>query len=78
MFYPVLAAKTGGLSEFAVNGRNAVLAAPGNIRSISAGILRLWSDGELREVLGRNAAATAPNYSWTKISGKYLKSAYDL
>jgi glycosyltransferase involved in cell wall biosynthesis len=72
----VLAAKTGGLPEFAMNGRNAVLAAPENIKSISSGILRLWSDGKLRETLGRKAAATALNYSWEKIAAEYIKSAY--
>lgn len=72
----VLAVKTGGLSEFAVNGRNAVLATPGNMNSICSGMLRLWSDGKLRKALGRKAAATARAYSWKRIADKYIKSAY--
>ena len=72
----VLASKTGGLSEFARNGRNAVLVVPADIENISSAMARLCADNELREALGRNAAATALKYSWSKIADKYIRFAY--
>lgn len=72
----VLAARTGGLAEFARAGRNAALVAPKDVDAVSSAILRLSADRRLRNFLGREAGKTALKYSWTKIADKYIRSAY--
>jgi len=71
----VLAAKTGGLAEFARNGHNAVLVHPENSQMVSSAILRLCADKGFRKKLAGGGAATALEYPWKKIAGRYL-SAY--
>jgi glycogen(starch) synthase len=70
---PVVVSDTGGLGEVVRHGENGLKAAPGDISSLAANILRLLNHPEEGEVL-RNLAAREVEevYNWEKIARQTL------
>jgi glycosyltransferase involved in cell wall biosynthesis len=64
---PSVAARAGGVLEFAAHGRNAWLADPDDAAAFSAGLARLLSDPSLRARLAAGAMATARDRSWDAV-----------
>jgi glycosyltransferase involved in cell wall biosynthesis len=55
----VLASRSGGIPEFAIEGRNALLVSPGDDAALAAGIQRLCDDWELAKRLGEEGRVLA-------------------
>lgn len=62
-----VAANAGGIPEFAIDGHNALLAAPDDRASLTACLDRVLSDVPLRRRLGQGARTTALNRQWGAI-----------
>lgn len=56
---PVVASRTGGLTDFVNHGENGLLVTPGDVAELQQAIERLIEQPELRSQLGANAAQTA-------------------
>lgn len=64
---PSVAARAGGVLEFAVHGRNAWLADPDDAGSFAGGLARLLADAPLRARLATGATATARDRDWDAV-----------
>lgn len=69
----VLATRTDGPSSFLRHGRNGLLAEPGRVEPLSAGLLRLLQNPGLRARLGRSARRTARGYRWETVADAYSR-----
>lgn len=74
---PVIASRTGGLTELIDDGAAGILVPPGDAKALSGGIERLLRDGALRQALARKAARAAMSYDLDKyvdrITGLYRR-----
>lgn len=68
---PIIATDVGGIPE--VVGDAAVLVEPGSSRQLAAAINQLCSDREKREMLSRNAARRAHQFTWKRICDETLR-----
>ncbi|PKM94133.1 MAG: hypothetical protein CVU84_11775 [Firmicutes bacterium HGW-Firmicutes-1] len=62
---PVLSADNEGVKEYGVDGYNLLLYEKGNMTEMTLKILKIYFDGELRDVLIKNGFLTAQKYSWS-------------
>lgn len=74
---PVVASRVGGLPELVEDGRNGILVPPGDEGGLSAAILRLAGDPELRRRMGLEARRRSLRYSWDQVSSE-LGNVYEL
>ena len=58
---PVVASRSGGLSEVVSDGETGLLVAPRDVAALAAALAKLIDDDELREEMGRNARRRARN-----------------
>ncbi|MFC1756401.1 glycosyltransferase family 4 protein [Patescibacteria group bacterium] len=71
---PVIASRLEGLKDAIKDGQNGFLVEPGNVDSYAAKINELLSDDDFRKEFGEKARQfVIENYSWDKISKKYLE-----
>jgi glycosyltransferase involved in cell wall biosynthesis len=69
---PAIATRVGGIPAAVVDGATGLLVAPGDPDSLSAALVRIAQDVELRDRLGRNAfERVAENFTWD-VQGKVL------
>ena len=68
----LLATRTDGPSDFIAHGENGLLARPGRVEPLRAGLLSLLRDPRLRARLGRAARRTALGYRWEAVADAYL------
>jgi len=62
---PVIASRVGGIPEFIEDERTGLLVPPGDVPSLSAAVVRLWSDPALARRLGRHGRTeVVPRYTW--------------
>jgi glycosyltransferase involved in cell wall biosynthesis len=72
---PIVASKVGQLQEILKDGENAILVPPDNTEKLANAILRLASDSDLRETLGRKARNDlVGNYTWTDNAKRVIRS----
>jgi len=72
---PVIASRTGGLSDQIHDGDTGLLVAPGSVSGLAAAIQRLLMDPDLRNALGRRLAAEyRAHANWDVVSNAYLES----
>ncbi|MFA6092753.1 MAG: glycosyltransferase family 4 protein [Elusimicrobiota bacterium] len=71
----VVAARTGGIPEFARDEENALLFRSGDVKALSAAMRRLLEDEGLRLRLGEAGRGTARAYAWTSIVSRYLRAS---
>ncbi len=70
---PVITSATGGQTDFARDGHNALLVDLNSPGALAQAIDTLIRDTRLRARLGENAAETARHYGWQEIAETYLK-----
>ncbi len=63
---PVVTTDSGGIRDYAVHERNALVVPPRNSTLLSQAIERLVHDAELAERLRRNGLVTAMSFTWEK------------
>jgi glycosyltransferase involved in cell wall biosynthesis len=68
---PVIATAVGGIPEVVKDGVNGILVPPKSAEHIAKALERLLSDSGLRRKLGRAAAESVKDYTWSKIAEKY-------
>jgi glycosyltransferase involved in cell wall biosynthesis len=68
----VLATRTGGIPEFAIDGKNALVVPPKNIEALARALRRLIENPALRSRLGRAARETASRFTWERAAAAYL------
>jgi glycosyltransferase involved in cell wall biosynthesis len=59
MGLPIVATRSGGMQEFARDGEDAILVAPGTVEELEAGLRRVVADPRLRDRLAEGARARA-------------------
>lgn len=60
----VVATDSGGIRDFAADGRNALLSGPGKPEQLAANIVRCLRDRELRLTLARSGRETISTFTW--------------
>ncbi|MBE3584411.1 MAG: glycosyltransferase [Limnochordaceae bacterium] len=65
---PVVATNSGGISYYAVHGKNVLLAEPGDADGLAAHIITLFKSKSLRKYLGQNARKTSEEFAWPKVA----------
>ncbi len=70
---PVIASKTGGITDILSHEVNGLLVEEKNVDQIAALIKRLMEDMDLRETLVQNARETAQRYSYSNIAARYFE-----
>lgn len=68
---PAVAARVGGIPEFARDGENALLVAPEDADGLAAALVRLTGDPELCRRLAAGGRAQAAQLSWSQIVPLY-------
>lgn len=72
---PIVASEVGQLKEILEHEKNAILVPPDDPEKLATAIVRLASDSELREVLGRKARNDLiQNYTWTNNAKRVMDS----
>jgi glycosyltransferase involved in cell wall biosynthesis len=59
---PVIASRVGGLPDVIADGQEGILVEAGDVSKLSEAIVRLVTDGELRETMGRNGRRAAERF----------------
>jgi glycosyltransferase involved in cell wall biosynthesis len=67
---PVVATKGGGIPEIVADGKTGLLVERGDASALAESILRLLTDGELRNSIVRAGREQAKVFSWDKIAEK--------
>jgi len=68
---PAVAARAGGVPEFAVDGENALLVPPDDARAFAGALVRLARDDVLARRLAAGGRAQAQRHAWDAIAGRY-------
>jgi len=75
MGIPVIAARTGGMSEQIEHGKTGILVAPGSVEDLAQWCLRLLNDRAFADTLARQARAVAQDaFGWDNIAEQVLAS----
>jgi glycosyltransferase involved in cell wall biosynthesis len=62
-----------GLRDSIRNGETGLLVRNGDVETLANAIIRILSDGELREKLSRNAIEWAGRFSWDKTAEEFMR-----
>jgi len=74
---PVIATNVGGLREIVTDDETGLVVPVDDERALTAALIRLTSDAELRQRLGRAAADRAQSlFDWRERTARYLDTAY--
>ena len=68
---PVVMTDSGGPRDYAVDGYNALVSRPGDVKSLAENLLRVLQDGKLRERLVENGLETARRFTWDSTAEKF-------
>jgi glycosyltransferase involved in cell wall biosynthesis len=68
----IVAADSGGVPEIVKDGYNGILVKPKDAQSLSAAMIKLLDNKELRDRLARNGREFVKQFDWKKISDMYL------
>jgi glycosyltransferase involved in cell wall biosynthesis len=69
---PVIATRVGGVPELLQHEQNGLLVAKDDPAALAAAVMRLLTDGDLAERLGREGAARSQNYSFSQQAQQLL------
>ena len=75
---PVIATAVGGIPEVVKDGINGILVPPKSPAHVAEALDQLLTDSELRRKLGKAAAESVKDYTWSKIAEKYEKIYYEV
>lgn len=71
---PCISVDQGGVTDFALNGKNALVVPYQNSDAICDAIMKLYTNPFLRELICTNALSTANQRSWESIMDKLMQS----
>lgn len=72
---PLVVTNVSGSQDLVQNGQNGFVVEPGDVEKMADAIRRLIVSRELRESLGALNLARSEDYSWDRISRRYLEAA---
>jgi len=55
-----------GSRDYAIDGFNALISQPGDVKSLSDNLLKALQDDKLRETMIENGLKTAKEFTWAK------------
>ncbi|NPV06367.1 MAG: glycosyltransferase family 4 protein [Anaerolineae bacterium] len=67
---PVVVADCGGVRDFAVHGKNAIVVQPGDSEGLMAGVFRVLGDPRLAAELARDGKLTARHMDWERATDR--------
>jgi glycogen(starch) synthase len=70
---PLVATNTGAAPEIIQNGKNGILASPGNVEDLAGKIIKLLSDDQLMYLIGQESRKTVEAFNWEKVSEQIHK-----
>ncbi len=70
---PVIMTDCHGNRDYARDGENCIIVEQDNIPALKSAMEKVLSNAKLRERLGRNAAKTAKEFGWDKVTGKLAR-----
>jgi len=71
---PLIGTNIGGIPEIVRDGENGILVPPSDFKALSAAIIRLLSDRELRDRLSQNSLRIANSeYTWDAATKRLLR-----
>ena len=68
---PVVMTDSKGSRDYAVDGYNALVSQPGDVKSLAENLLRVLQDDKLRERLVENGLETARRFTWDSTAEKF-------
>jgi glycosyltransferase involved in cell wall biosynthesis len=74
---PIVAAKTGAVPEIVKDGRNGILVQLAS-EDIAAALLRLYTNKDLAENMGKNNSRDAMKFDWDPVVNRYIKLYEDV
>lgn len=69
---PLIAVDAGAVSEVCVGGKNGFLCEPGNVDEISAAMLKVLSDTDLRDKFSRESVTIASEHNFERTLDKFI------
>jgi phosphatidylinositol alpha-mannosyltransferase len=70
---PIVASDIHGYKNVLIRGEQGLLVEPRNPRALAAALYRLAGDPDLRHRMGEAGRATAPEYSWDRVSERLVE-----
>ncbi|ACP44913.1 glycosyl transferase group 1 [Sulfolobus islandicus Y.G.57.14] len=71
---PVVMSDNKGSRDYAVNGYNALVSQPGDVKSLSDNLIKVLQDDKLREKLIENGLETAKRFTWSSTVNNFEKA----
>ena len=71
---PVVMSDSKGSRDYAVNGYNALVSQPGDVKSLSDNLIKVLQDDKLREKLIENGLQTAKRFTWSSTVNNFEKA----
>mgnify|MGYP001772788948 CR=1 FL=1 len=68
---PVVMTDSRGPRDYAIDGYNALISQPGDVKSLAENLLRVLQDGKLRETLIENGLETARRFTWDSTAERF-------
>jgi glycosyltransferase involved in cell wall biosynthesis len=75
---PVVMTDNKGSRDYAVNGLNALISQPGDVKSLTDNLLKVLQDDRLSERLIENGLETAKKFTWTKTVENFEKALKEI
>ena len=69
---PLIAVDAGAVSEVCIDGENGFLCEPGNVDEISAAMLKILSDTDLRDKFSRESVTIASEHNFERTLDKFI------
>ncbi|MBN2517867.1 MAG: glycosyltransferase [Candidatus Altiarchaeota archaeon] len=71
---PVVTTKTGGMTDFVVDGKTGLLVEAKNSKQLADALIKVVGDRGYRERLSRNVGEMVKGYTWEKSAERYLRA----
>jgi len=75
---PVVMTDNKGSRDYAIDGFNALISQPGDVKSLSDNLLKAIQDDKLRERMIENGLETAKKFTWTKTVENFEKALKEI
>jgi Glycosyltransferase len=75
---PVVMTDNKGSRDYAVDGFNALISQPGDVKSLSDNLLKALQDDKLRERMIENGLETAKKFTWAKTVENFEKALKEI
>jgi Glycosyltransferase len=75
---PVVMTDNKGSRDYAIDGFNALISQPGDVKSLSENLLKVIQDGKMRERLIENGLETAKKFTWAKTVESFEKALKEI